>query len=99
VLNGAQRVALVSDFVSGGLQREVIPQADTTLFQTIALRLGAAVDPTLRCMVAAVGAIQLQKGEEVAFTFGVEGTWNLLDPNSTAVTNVTCDPGIAAALA
>jgi hypothetical protein len=101
VLNGGEGIALVSDFVFGGLQREVIPRADITLFQTVALRLGVAVDPTLRCMVATadVGAIQLQRGEEVAFTFGLGGTWNFLDPNSTADANVICDPSFAAALA
>jgi hypothetical protein len=90
-------LATQTEFEHFGLLEEKSPVGSSGPFNTVALTLGADVsDQNLRCQIIddKGDAIELVRGNNEAFTFadGGAGAWTFLDPASSVVEKIICDP-------
>lgn len=98
-----QTVTSSTFFTSAGLEFEAREPLDASgPFNTVTLDIGADVkEQGLRCQIADLSGniIQLQRGENVDFTFadGGNGLWNFLNPTSSEIGTIICDPAFVQA--
>jgi len=90
-------LATQTAFVEGGLvAEEQDPVGSSGPFDRVTLRIGADVNQDLRCQIVDDNgnAIELARGENEAFTFadGGKGEWTFLEPTSSVVDKIICDP-------
>jgi hypothetical protein len=98
-----QTVTSSTIFMSAGLESEVREPLDASgPFNTVALDIGADVkQQTLRCQILDNNgnAIEIKRGVNEDFTFadGGNGLWNFLNPTSSEVSQIICDPAFVSA--
>lgn len=91
-------LATQTAFDNAGLElEEKTPAGSSGPFNTVNLDIGADVqDQDLRCQIVDThgNVIELVRGGNEDFTFGDggNGAWNFLEPASSEVGNIICDP-------
>ena len=90
-------LATQTAFAEGGLVlEEQDPVGSPGPYDRVTLRIGADVQQDIRCQIVDdMGhAIELSRGENQAFTFadGGKGEWIFLEPASSLVDKIICDP-------